>query len=217
MRKNIKLHKLFNSKSVSLYVRTFLFLLSFSILSVNAQIDSIASSLRMKPKFGLKMENKNFLLDDQFSRIQEFKPYLEFGNRLRLGLGYCWLPDNHHYLPNNDSMYINIGAIGFFGAYLININDDWAAEIPVDFGWGTIKSKYLETIQNKGHYSFYEPSFIVEYKGFKFFNLGLGTGFRYTTNNRLVYSKNLSIQTIILRFNLKFTEIYQHLLQQTNS
>ena len=62
----------------------------------------------MKPKFGLKMENKNFLLDDQFSRIQEFKPYLEFGNRLRLGLGYCWLPDNHHYLPNNDSMYINI-------------------------------------------------------------------------------------------------------------
>ena len=70
-------------------MRTFLFLLTFSILSVNAQIDSIVSSLRMKPKFGLKMENKNFLLDDQFSRIQEFKPYLEFGNRFRESTKLC--------------------------------------------------------------------------------------------------------------------------------
>ena len=69
----------------------------------------------------------------------------------------------------------------------------------------------------KGYYSFYEPSLILEYHGFKYVNLGLGTGFRVTGHQESIYPKNLTTQTFIFRFGVKFSEIYQQLKELTDT
>ena len=224
MKKSTKIHlKIFLSKSVTYSVRTFLFSLCFVSFSIKAQIDSIRPSLKTTPKTGFKMETKNFIIENKFFRLQELKPYFEYNNLIRFGLGYCWL--NKDLSGSNKSDLLKLNALTFFGAFLINFNNHWSAEIPLDFGFGKIKSVNKLTtspsntvvLENKGHYSFYEPSFIIEYKGFKYFNIGLGTGFRLSSSDRAIYQNNLTTQTLIFRFNLKFAEIYNYFLQLPDS
>ena len=94
------------------------------------------------------------------------------------------------------------------------INTIRTVEIPVDFGIGNIKTS---PVTEKGYYSFYEPSLILEYHGFKYINLGLGTGFRVTGHQESIYPQNLTTQTFIFRFGVKFSEIYQQLKELTNT
>jgi len=197
-----------------------LFLICLVSISIKAQIDSIRPSLKTKPIIGFKMETKNFISENKLFRLQELKPYFEYNNLIRFGLGYCWL--NKDLSGSNKSDLLKLNALTFFGAYLINFNNNWSAEIPIDFGFGRIKSITNSSsnsiaLENKGNYSFYEPSFILEYKGFKYFNIGLGTGFRLSINDNSVYQNNLTSQTLIFRFNLKFVEIYNYFLQLRDS
>lgn len=221
MKKNINSQpSIFFLKSVTYSVRTFLFLICLVSFSVKAQIDSIKPSLKTKPIIGFKMETKNFISENKLFRLQELKPYFEYNNLIRFGLGYCWLNKDLSGASKSDLLKLN--ALTFFGAYLINFNYNWSAEIPIDFGFGRIKSITTSSsnsifLENKGNYSFYEPSFILEYKGFKYFNIGLGTGFRLSINDNSVYQNNLTSQTLIFRFNLKFVEIYNYFLQLRDS
>tara|TARA_B100001057_G_scaffold481023_1_gene554574 strand:+ start:578 stop:1213 length:636 start_codon:yes stop_codon:yes gene_type:complete len=211
MKKNIKILINLLKKSVFLKIRTFLFLLILFNLNYSAQLSNFESSLNSiktilssTPKLGFKAENKFFSLNSDISGVRELKPYIEYKETIRFGLGYCWLKR-----INGNNLRFN--AITFFGEYLINLNDSWAAEIPVDFGFGKIRSN------SNGYYQFFEPSFIIEYKGFNFFNIGFGTGLRLSSHNKMVYDKSLTVQTLILRLNLKFVEIYKHILQVTNT
>ena len=211
MRKNIENYINISKKSVFLKMRTFLFLLILFNLNYSAQLSNFESSLNSiktilssTPKLGFKAENKFFSLNSDISGVRELKPYIEYKETIRFGLGYCWLKR-----INGNNLRFN--AITFFGEYLINLNDSWAAEIPVDFGFGKIRSN------SNGYYQFFEPSFIIEYKGFNFFNIGFGTGLRLSSHNKMVYDKSLTVQTLILRLNLKFVEIYKHILQVTNT
>ena len=58
---------------------------------LNSQFDNLTTSLNSIPTLGFKLETKYFILEDDFSQIREFKPYLEFNKSLRFGVGYCRL------------------------------------------------------------------------------------------------------------------------------
>ena len=178
----------------------------------NDLLDSI--SFRALPVIGFKMEIKNFFIDNQWSRIQELKPYIEYQNKLRIGVGYCWLKKGH---VLSDSLQIKISAINFFVSYRYYVSNKWLIDIPLDFGFGRIKKLHDRQTLKKGYYSFYEPNMIVEFRGFKYFNLGFGTGLRLTTSDKEVYSINLTRQTIIFRFGLKFNEIYKSIFNPIES
>ena len=75
--------------------------------------------------------------------------------------------------------------------------------------------KWSEVKKIKGWFS--GISFIIEYKGFNFFNIGFGTGLRLSSHDKMVYEKSLTVQTLILRLNLKFVEIYKYILQVTDT
>ena len=183
--------------------RTFLFLLISPFL-LTSQFNNLTTSLNSIPTLGFKFETKYFILEDDFSQIREFKPYLEFNKSLRFGVGYCRLKKSR-------GRILKFSALTFFSEYLLNFNRFWAAEIPFDFGLGRIKNNSV------GFYSFFEPSFIIEYSGFRFFNLGFGTGLRLSLHDRNVYNNDLTVQTLILRFNLKFIEIFKYVRELKNT
>ena len=91
-----------------------------------------------------------------------------------------------------------------------------SGEATLDFGLGRVKSfSFNQPV--KGAYSFFEPAIILNYNGFNFFSLGLGSGFRLTNKDNAIITDNWSLPTIILRFSLKFSEIHNHFIHPRNT
>ena len=166
-------------------------------------------------EIGIRLEIKNFFIDSDRFKIQEIKPYYKLNEKFKIGFGYCSLKDENFYFQ--DSSLLRINSSNFFGSYNWVISEIISAEATLDFGLGRIKSVNIDNSIEKGSYSFFEPAFIINYIGFNFFNLGVGSGIRFTRNDKSIFSSNLTLPTIILRFSLKFTEIYNHFLHRSNT
>ncbi len=164
---------------------------------------------------GLRFEIKNFFINSNRLKIQEIKPFYELNENLKMGFGYCWLKENNYYFK--DSNLLRINSSNFFSSYRWRVSKILFAEATIDFGVGKIKSVSNSGIILKGHYSFFEPAIILNFEEFNFFNLGIGSGIRFSRKDNSVLSDNLSLPTIILRFSLKFTEIYNHFFNPSNS
>jgi|TARA_B110000305_G_scaffold35015_1_gene34751 hypothetical protein len=193
-------------------LRILCFYLLFIASNFHSQINEISS-----PNFGLRFEIKNFFLESTRFKIQEIKPYFEYNQNIKIGLGYCWLKNNKHHFKDSDSSLISIKSSNFFVSYNWVVSKNFFAEVTLDLGLGNIKSLLPDNSRYKGTYSFLEPAIILNYEGFNFFTLGLGSGLRLTRSDKSVLRNNLSLPTIILRFSIKFTEIYNHFFLASNS
>ena len=197
-------------------MRTFLFLIIFSIphCFFSQITDSDFKSLVI-PEIGVRFELKNFFLESNRFKIQEIKPYFNITDNIKIGVGYCWLKNNNNYFQ--DSSLISISSSNFFVSKQWDISKIFFAEATLDFGVGKIKSTQITNENYKGIYSFLEPALILNYQGFNFFSLGLGSGIRFTKSDRSVLSNSLTLPTIILRFSFKLSEIYNHFFIASNS
>ena len=164
---------------------------------------------------GIRFELKNFFLESNRFKIQEIKPYFKFKDNIKVGIGYCWLKNNNYYFE--DSSLISLSSSNFFISKQWNFSKIFFAEATLDFGLGKIKSTQINKEISKGIYSFLEPALIINYEGFNFFSLGLGSGIRITRSDRSVLSNSLTLPTVILRFSLKLSEIYNHFFIASNS
>ena len=166
-------------------------------------------------ELGVRLEIKNFFIEGHRFKIQEIKPYYKLNDKFKIGFGYCSLKDDNFYFQ--DSTLLRINSSNFFGSYNWIISEIISIEATIDFGIGRIKSINTDDSFDKGSYSFFEPAVIINYRGFNFFNLGCGSGIRFTRNDKSIFITNLTLPTIILRFSLKFTEIYNHFLHRSNT
>ena len=167
------------------------------------------------PELGIRLEIKNFRLEKNRFKIQEIKPYFKISKNVKVGIGYCWLKNNNHYFE--DSSLISISSSNFFASKQWTLSKIFFAETTLDFGLGKIKSTQINNESYKGIYSFLEPALILNYEGFNFFSLGLGSGIRITRSDRSVLSNSLTLPTVILRFSFKLSEIYNHFFITSNS
>jgi hypothetical protein len=167
------------------------------------------------PEVGVRLELKNFYLESSRFRIQEIKPYLKLSENIKVGIGYCWLKNNNNYFE--DSSLISFSSSNFFVSKHWTLSKIFFAETTLDFGLGKIKSTQINNQNYKGIYSFLEPALILNYEGFNFFSLGLGSGIRITRSDRSVLSNSLTLPTLILRFSFKLSEIYNHFFTASNS
>ena len=188
------------------------FLLLILNLNYYSQIEKIDSILDVNT-FGLRFEVKNFFIDYSRFKIHEIKPYYKINAQLKLGIGFCFFKYKNLFLNNYT---ISVNAMNFFASYNWTLSKLFSCETTLDFGLGRLKSNsYNQKI--KGFYSFFEPALILNYNDFNFFSLGLGSGFRLTKKDNFIIDDNWSLPTIILRFSLKFSEIYNHFFHPTNT
>lgn len=197
-------------------MRTFYFLIAilFNCILIS-QENKIAKNPIKFNEIGVRLEIKNFFSDGHRFKIQEIKPFYKINKNIKIGFGYCSLRDNNFYLQ--DSVSLRINSSNFFGSYSWTISEIFSAEATLDFGLGRIKTINSENKIDKGSYSFFEPAIIINYLGFNFFNLGVGSGLRFTRHDKSIFTNKLTLPTIILRFSLKFTEIYNHFLHRSNT
>jgi len=197
-------------------VRTFfisiLSLINLCLFSQNKEEGVLSSEI---PEIGIRLELKNFFLESNRFKIQEIKPYFKVRENIKVGIGYCWLKNNNNYFE--DSSLLSLSSSNFFISKQWTLSKIFFAETTLDFGLGKIKSTQINNEIYKGIYSFLEPALILNYEGFNFFSLGLGTGIRITRSDRSVLSNSLTLPTVILRFSFKLSEIYNHFFIASNS
>ena len=197
-------------------MRTFfisiLSLINLCLFSQNKEKGVLSSEIS---EIGIRLELKNFFLESNRFKIQEIKPYFKVSENIKVGIGYCWLKNNNNYFE--DSSLLSLSSSNFFISKQWTLSKIFFAETTLDFGLGKIKSTQINNEIYKGIYSFLEPAFILNYEGFNFFSLGLGTGIRITRSDRSVLSNSLTLPTLILRFSFKLSEIYNHFFIASNS
>jgi hypothetical protein len=197
-------------------VRTFfisiLSLINLCLFSQNKENGVLSSEIS---EIGIRLELKNFFLESNRFKIQEIKPYFKVSENIKVGIGYCWLKNNNNYFE--DSSLLSLSSSNFFISKQWTLSKIFFAETTLDFGIGKIKSTQINNEIYKGIYSFLEPALILNYEGFNFFSLGLGTGIRITRSDRSVLSNSLTLPTVILRFSFKLSEIYNHFFIASNS
>ena len=191
---------------------TILCLINLCSFSQNKQEEILSSEI---PEIGIRMELKNFYLESNRFKIQEIKPYFKLSEYVKVGIGYCWLKNNNNYFE--DSSLLSFSSSNFFVSKQWTLSKIFFAETTLDFGLGKIKSTQTNNKSYKGIYSFLEPALILNYEGFNFFSLGLGSGIRITRSDRSVLSNSLTLPTVILRFSFKLSEIYNHFFIASNS
>ena len=197
-------------------MRTFYFVIAILLNNIFiSQESKIIDPPVLLNEMGLRLEIKNFFIDGHRFKIQEIKPFYKLNEKFKIGFGYCSLRDKNFYFQ--DSTLLRINSSNFFGSYNWIISEIISAEATLDFGIGRIKSVNIDDSIDKGAYSFFEPAIIINYNGFNFFNLGFGSGIRFTRNDKSIFYQNLTLPTLILRFSLKFTEIYNHFLHRSNT
>ena len=197
-------------------MRTFfisiLSLINLCLFSQNKENGVLSSEIS---EIGIRLELKNFFLESNRFKIQEIKPYFKVSENIKVGIGYCWLKNNNNYFE--DSSLISFSSSNFFVSKHWTLSKIFFAETTLDFGFGKIKSTKINNVTYKGIYSFLEPALILNYEGFNFFSLGLGSGIRITRSDRSVLSNSLTLPTVILRFSFKLSEIYNHFFIASNS
>jgi hypothetical protein len=197
-------------------VRTFfisiLSLINLCLFSQSKEKGVLSSEIS---EIGIRLELKNFFLESNRFKIQEIKPYFKVSENIKVGIGYCWLKNNNNYFE--DSSLLSLSSSNFFISRQWTLSKIFFAETTLDFGLGKIKSTQINNEIYKGIYSFLEPALILNYEGFNFFSLGLGTGIRITRSDRSVLSNSLTLPTVILRFSFKLSEIYNHFFIASNS
>ena len=197
-------------------MRTFfisiLSLINLCLFSQNKENGVLSSEIS---EIGIRLELKNFFLESNRFKIQEIKPYFKVSENIKVGIGYCWLKNNNNYFE--DSSLLSLSSSNFFISRQWTLSKIFFAETTLDFGLGKIKSTQINNEIYKGIYSFLEPALILNYEGFNFFSLGLGTGIRITRSDRSVLSNSLTLPTVILRFSFKLSEIYNHFFIASNS
>ncbi len=193
-----------------MYVRTFfLMLFVFCNHFSSAQlVDTIKYSLKQEPQLMVKIDVKNFFIYNQVTQFKELKMGFNFNNLIRVGTGYSWLKSKRNPLLTQDSSELVINSGMLFAEYIFYAQNNWSAEIPVEFGVGRIAHVKNNIPLRKGLYVYYEPALIIDFSGFKYISLGLGTGFRFTSKNNILFPEKLSKPIYIFRIKFKLKQIY---------
>ena len=194
-----------------MHVRTFFLVLFFLFpFLLSAQLfDTIKVSFNEKPELFLKLDVKNFFINHQVNKFKELKVGLTYNNLVRLGVGYSWLKSKRTPYLNPDSSELIINSAIIFSEYIFYADNNWSAEIPVEFGLGRIAHVKNNLPLRRGIYAYYEPALIIEYSGLRYITLGLGTGFRFTSKNNLLFPEKLSKPLYIFRIKFRFYQIYK--------
>ncbi|MDG2344350.1 MAG: hypothetical protein P8L23_07200 [Flavobacteriales bacterium] len=157
----------------------------------------------------VKIDVKNFFINNQLTQFKELKMGFNFNNLIRVGTGYSWLKSKRNPLLNQDSSELVINSVMLFAEYIFYAQNNWSAEIPVEFGVGRIAHVKNNIPLRKGLYVYYEPALIIEFSGFKYISLGLGTGFRFTSKNNDLFTEKLSKPVYIFRIKFRLKQIYK--------
>lgn len=205
-----------------------IFLILFLFLnSLSAQfLDSIKTSFNQKPSVDFKIDARNSFITNSLARIRGVKLGLNYGNRMRIGIGYNWLINS--ITREEGQKRINGVSIPYYSKlsfqyispyieYTFYQSKKWRISIPVLIGAGGARYRLDFPVTTKSRMQFvtlYEPYMTAEYKLFKYFSIGFGTGYRLILTGTNDIRKDLTSPIYVVNANVLFGDLYKRLVKK---
>jgi hypothetical protein len=192
--------------------------------------DTISYSLHQKPKFFMTVASFNTFIDHDYANIFRLKLGLTYNQRVRIGIGYSVLANNDVVSPlhitENNLDYTTNGRLNFYffsiaGEYYFYNNYPWQCTFtPMQLGFG---GAYYEYVNRPDHelvrtpteaIILYQPEVSAQYNIFKWFGVGVTTGYRFTLYREYKQTQQLNAPTFAVDLRLFVDEIYKILLKK---
>ncbi len=176
----------------------FIFLLLFVFFTISSFAQKrrdeffydIGQSLKSKPTFTFRFDNRNSFITNYRAWIYGVKIGLQFQNNFRTGLDFSMLhtgiyvDQNIEYegeIYNAVSSKLHLEYASIFAEYVFYKTEKWEFSLPIQLGGGTSYFKYTidnkNFINNRAPVIMYEANITGQYKLIK--GLGVGTGIGY--------------------------------------
>lgn len=193
-------------------------------------MDTINYSLKQKPKFFIMLASFNTFIDHQFASISGLRMGVTYNHRIRFGIGFHNLANNSVVstikIKENNSEYetdgrLNLGFVSFAAEYFFYNHYPWQCTFtPFNIGIGGANYEYIsqaESVLKKTSTEtvvIYQPEISAQYNVFKWFGVGVTTGYRMTFYRSQEQTKSLSAPTFAVDFRLFIDEIYKSIFQK---
>ncbi len=189
-------------------------------MQTQAQIlDSLHQAFSQKPKLFFQLDGYNTFASGNKANAFGFKTGVDFGKKIRLGIGYSWLSTDivesrfiaaeyDTFRTEIKSAYVTMGA-----EYVMLRSDPWQVTFPMHFGFGNSyriypkNGKDLKT--DKHSVVLLEPAITGHYKFIKWVGVGFGFGYRIMLKNNEAVDQKISGPLYVLRLKLFLNEIYK--------
>lgn len=203
-----------------------LFILFLSSYSHAQLFDSIANSLKNKPKFYFKLDNRSSFISSKKASISGIKIGFEYKKRVALGIGLNTLSNDiyqQRVLLNeagfNDifQMKLHFNYVSPFIEYVFYRSKKWEHAIPVQIGFGNSKFQYTNSKGEiiKEHYKpiiLYEPSMTTQYKFIRWAAIGGGLGYRILLLNNKEIKEKFNSPVYVIKLNIFWYDIYKRVM-----
>jgi len=176
----------------------FIFILSFLFFTLSsvAQIRKdeffyeIGQSLKSKPTFTFRFDNRNSFITNYRAWIYGVKIGLQFENKFRTGLDFSMLHTGIYINQNieyegemyNVSSKLHLEYASIFAEYVFYKTKRWEFSLPIQIGGGVSYFEYnidnKDFTNNMAPVIMYEANVTGQYKLFKGIGVGTGIGYR---------------------------------------
>lgn len=196
-----------------------LFVVCLTSSPATAQLrDSLRSYFSHRPKVIAGFDTRRSFLFSADARIFGLRGGLEFGRKIRLGMGYYALSSPFYRTiiddaAGGDTLYPKFDLKYFspYAEYVLFQDKRWEFSTPVQLGFGSISLRDTLTglpISRQG-ISLFELSIVGHYKFFSWIGLGAGIGYRQILTRDAIIEESLSAPIYSLKIKIFLGVIYR--------
>lgn len=197
----------------------FLFLFSFNGFS--QLFKEIGQSFEKTAKPLLTFGTRNAFVTTRAIKMRHIIAGLNYEDKTKIGLSFNWqakgfdLPLSQHLSESLDSTKeLRSLYLSAWMEYVFYQNNGFTATIPVQIGVGSVYYRYKsleEKWQRYGHSLavFYEPTMTAAYRFWKYFEIGIGVGYRLAFKSAKKIEQRLSSPVYVYGLKIYFADIYK--------
>lgn len=206
----------------------FFICITYSLCSKAQLFDTIASSLKCKPKFYFKLDTRNSFISARKASVSGIKIGLEYKETLIIGIGLNQLKTeiyqnkiitDNPLFPDTFSMKLYYSYVSPFIEYVFFRNKKWEHAIPIQIGFGNSRFEYKnkrgETIREHNKpIVLYEPAMTTQYKIFPWLAIGGGIGYRILLINNGTLNEKFNSPVYVVKLNILWGELYRKVFKK---
>ncbi len=195
-----------------------------SALQVHGQFfEGIRASFNEQPVVDVKIDTRNSFIATRLARISGIKVGLDFGGKVRLGLGYNQLMsrirDKRIVAENGRREEVNyryrFWYLSPYMEYTFLEKSPWEASILVLLGAGRSSFTYDDLngleVRTPGDFVFlYEPYMTGQYRVLKYLGLGAGVGYRLAYSKDRFSRNQLNSPIYVFKLKVYVAELYDN-------
>lgn len=217
-------------KRILRFLAVFSFLFCFTISSSFSQLtDTIAFSLKQKPRFYITLASFGTFIDGDFANFNGIRTGLNFNQRVKFGVGYFLLAnravvseinvnENGNKYTTNGELHIHFFSVS--AEYLFYKSESpWQFNIiPFQLGIGRSGYNYINRTDRRKVSTpselivLYQPEVSAQYTLMKWLGVGLTTGYRFTVLRSEKLTQHLNAPTFSIDVRIFVDELVKMLL-----